>query len=136
MFQRSRLLFIAAISLLYSSVSFSNTATLSNWAFTDQIVDSNPVNELTMSQMSKKDIYIYTRWEELDITFYEVEATIYDGDNNLVGYSTYGFKPDKASWDSWTRYHFRPSIDQPGEWRFVVKLNGSKVLDERIYVEE
>lgn len=136
MINRSVATLIFLLSLTVSVPSIASTGTLSEWAFTDQIIDSSPSNELTMSAISKKDIYIFTRWEELEITFYEVEARIFDGDNNLVGYSTYGFKPDKPSWDSWTRYHFRPGIDQPGEWRFEVSLNGSKVLEEIIYVEE
>jgi len=136
MIKRSVLFIITWLTFAVSAPSMANTATLSTWAFTDQIIDSAPSNELQMSAISNKDIYIFTRWDELDITFYEVEARIYDGENNLVGYSTYGFKPDKTSWDSWTRYHFRPGIDQPGEWRFEVSLNGSKVLEEVIYIEE
>lgn len=136
MIKRSVSLLFILLTFSVSVPSFATTGTLSNWAFTDQIINSSPSNELTMSAISKKDIYIFTRWEDLEIAFYEVEARIFDGENNLVGYSTYGFKPDKPSWDSWTRYHFRPGIDQPGEWRFEVSLNGLKVLEEVIYVEE
>lgn len=132
---RSFLILLTFLSFVATN-SNASTAVLSKWAFTDQIIDSSPSNELSMSNMSEQDIYIFTRWEELEITFYEVEARIYDGENNLVGYSTYGFKPDTQSWDSWTRYRFRPGIDSPGEWRFVVSLNGNQMLEEIIYVEE
>lgn len=127
---------LISLLLFLASPCFASSATLAEWAFTDQIINSRPANEIDMTTMSKKDIYIFTRWQDLEIDFYEVEVQIYDGENTLVGYSNYGFKPDKTTWDSWTRYHFRTGTDKPGEWRFVVKLNKSKVLEERIYVEE
>ncbi|MCG8314038.1 MAG: hypothetical protein MI976_12575 [Pseudomonadales bacterium] len=135
MFLRSVFLISFFGLLSFSTFSHATTATLAHWAFTDQIVNSSPANELQMSSLSNKDIYIFTRWQDLAIEFYEVEAIIYDGENNLVGYSKYGFMPDKETWDSWTRYHFRPDFDEPGEWRFVVKLNGEKALDQVLYVE-
>ena len=135
MFFRSAVWFCCSCFILISTSSYANSATLANWAFTDQIVNSSPANELQISSLSDEDIYIFTRWEDLEIKFYEVEAFIYDGQNNLVGYSKYGFMPDNKTWDSWTRYHFRPDIDVPGEWRFVVKINGNKALEETLYVE-
>ena len=122
-------------SLGFINTGLANTPTLARWAFTDQIVNSTPANELQIGSMAKKDIYIYTRWEDLAIEFYDVEVFIYDGSNTVVGYSNYGFKPDKATWDSWTRYHFRPNTDEAGEWRFIVMVNKTKVLEESIYIE-
>ncbi len=135
MSHRSLRVLLMILSLGFINVSLANTPTLARWAFTDEIVNSTPANELQMSSMDKKDIYIYTRWEDLEIEFYDVEVFIYDGSNAVVGYSNYGFKPDKATWDSWTRYHFRKDNDEAGEWRFVVMVNKNKVLEERIYIE-
>ena len=133
--QRSLVIVFAALFLSWSSYGLANTPTLANWAFTDQIINSAPATELDITSMEIKDIFVFTSWKDLDIEFYEVEARIYDGENKLVGYSKYGFKPDKRTWDSWTRYHFRPGIDQPGEWRFVVSINGQRALEETIYIE-
>lgn len=135
MMKRSIGIVATLLTLAWHGMALANTPTLARWAFTDQIINSSPANELQIGSMAQKDIYVFTRWADLEAAFYDVEAVIYDGANKIVGYSNYGFKPDKATWDSWTRYHFRPDVDEPGEWRFVVKVNGQKVLDEFIYIE-
>ncbi|MBV1921999.1 MAG: DUF3859 domain-containing protein, partial [Pseudomonadales bacterium] len=49
-------------------------------------------------------------------------------------HSKYGFKPSDSNWRSWTKYNFRSNVDYPGNWRFVVKLDGEKILEKTLYV--
>lgn len=102
--------------------------------FTSQLIDAEPADSLDMAYMGDGNIFIYLKWQDLDTRLYDVENFIYDGENRLVGHSTYGFKPSNRKWRSWTKYKFRSSIDNPGNWRFVVKLDGEKVLEKTIYV--
>ncbi|MDX1693928.1 MAG: hypothetical protein R3208_09195 [Ketobacteraceae bacterium] len=135
MIRHGSFVLVNVVLFLLATSSYANSPALTRWAFTDEIINSTPTNELQLSSLSKGDIYIYTRWENLAVTFYDVEVFIYDGNNAVVGYSNYGFKPDKPVWDSWTRYHFRAGTDEPGQWRFVVLLNKTKMLEEYIYIE-
>jgi len=102
--------------------------------FTSQLLDAEPTDYLESAYLSDGKIYIFLKWQDLDVRLYDVENFIYDGENRLVGHSKYGFKPSNSNWRSWTKYNFRSYSDQPGEWRFVVKLDGQKVLEKTLYV--
>lgn len=107
---------------------------IENSVFTSQLLDAEPVDYLDSAYLSDGKIFIYLKWKDLDTRLYDVENFIYDGNNRLVGHSKYGFKPSDSKWRSWTKYNFRSNIDYPGNWRFVVKLDGEKVLEKMLYV--
>ncbi|OUS27336.1 hypothetical protein A9Q99_15090 [Gammaproteobacteria bacterium 45_16_T64] len=107
---------------------------IENSVFTSQLIDAEPADILDAAYLSAGNIFIYLKWQDLESRLYDVENFIYDGENRLVGHSTYGFKPSNARWRSWTKYQFRSNIDSPGDWRFVVKLDGEKILERTIYV--
>jgi len=102
--------------------------------FTSQLIDAQPTDSLESAYLSDGKIFIFLKWQDLDSRLYDVESFIYDGNNRLVGHSKYGFKPSNSNWRSWTKYNFRSNIDQPGNWRFVVKLDGDKILERTLYV--
>jgi len=131
---RSVFLIVAGVCALLPLQLNASSALIENSVFTSQLLDAEPIDYLDSAYLSDGKIYIYLRWQDLDKRLYDVENFIYDGNNRLVGHSKYGFKPSDSKWRSWTKYNFRSNVDYPGNWRFVVKLDGEKILEKILYV--
>ena len=79
-------------------------------------------------------IYIYVKWRNLSLEPHEVVATIADGSGRQVFQQESNVTPSNDAWNNWWSYRIDKEVDQPGEWRFQVLMDGEVLVDENLTV--
>ena len=86
--------------------------------------------------MKEGTVYIFIKWK-LDLNKKSrsiIEYEAWDGIGNRVIYSMDLFEPKSNIWNSWKHAVFNESFQEPGKWKFVVRLDDRKVIEKYLTV--
>ena len=93
-----------------------------------------PIDKLDSIPIDLEKFIIFVQWFHIATTNHNCLWELYNNDGEIVHTSSYEFIPNQNSWNAWTTYYFKQALDKPGEWRFVVYLDGIKHIDSKIQV--
>jgi len=96
--------------------------------------DKKPVNNLKNISFNEEAIYIYVTWFAISKEKHDLHYYIYDGSGTLAYSSQYSFEPTESTWNTWEKYSIKHNIDKPGNWKFIIHLDGKKVMQKSLVV--
>jgi hypothetical protein len=79
-------------------------------------------------------LYMYVKWRGLTKDSHVARLQVFDGAGRQVTTSDYDFTPKSTRWSSWWPYTIDPDVDQPGNWRFAVELDGETLVESYLLV--
>jgi len=103
--------------------------------FTSQVSsDHEPVDNLQEARMDMESFTIFIRWENLPVGKHNYRIKIYDGNGHIAWNSEWQFYSDELTYSTWSTYHPKQNIDQPGQWKFEIYLEEFKILEKFLHV--
>ena len=94
---------------------------------------NEPVNDLREVSITADRIYLYVSWQHLPKGRHDYHIRIFDESDSLIWEHTMEFRATE-SYNTWSWYRPKKTMDLPGRWRFEVFLDGKKVLEEYLLV--
>ena len=91
-------------------------------------------DDLRVISLDHGQINIYVKWQNLSLEPHKAVVTIADGSGRQVLQQKYDFTPRNDRWNTWWSYRIDKEVDQPGEWRFQVFMDGEVLVDENLTV--
>lgn len=96
--------------------------------------DKKPLNNLKNISLNEEAIHIYITWFAISKEKHDLHYYIYDGSGRLVHSSQYSFEPTESTWNTLKKYYIVHTIDKPGDWKFIIHLDGKKVIHKTLDV--
>ena len=94
---------------------------------------NKPVNDVSEISISEKRIYLIVNWQ-ISAEEHTNVTIISDGVGNVVCRPEQSFTPKGSFWTTRSWCRITSHIDQPGQWKFEVYMDGEKALEEYLTV--
>jgi len=85
-------------------------------------------------KITDEKLYIFMRWVDLKEKENEYEVKIYDGKGTLVATRRSKFTAESGSYNTWMWYKINNAMDAPGDWNYILFLNGYKIKEQKFKV--
>jgi hypothetical protein len=85
-------------------------------------------------KITDEKIYIFMRWVDLKEKTNEYEVKMYDGKGLLIATRKSEFTAESGSHNTWMWYTINKVMDAPGDWKYILFLNGYKIKEQKFKV--
>lgn len=106
--------------------------------FTSEVYRTSSGEEVTDNikrvTLDSGRVYVYVKWRGLTKGRHVAQVRVFDGGENRVESSSYDFTSTSSEWSTWWPYDFDPGVDQPGNWRFEIDVDGETLVNKTLIV--
>ena len=127
---------LAVVGFLISSTTHADPE-IYDYAFTTHTADFLPTQDHEVLSFQQGKVILFLKWKGLEVDrIYSIQYQIVDGATKTVKNVENVFKSSNGKRNTWIRHNFDENENFPGDWNFVVKLDGKTYLKRQIYVGE
>ena len=103
--------------------------------FTTGVSESfEPFDNLDEVSINIDKIYLYVKWRFLPKGNHKYQIRAFDGAGKVAWDSSWEFRSNDATHNTWSHYNPKENIDKPGKWKFEIFLDGRKIVEEYLSV--